>query len=123
MRANLKTSPSETACSFDIFVSALDNPAPAFAGMPRTLRDHIGAREFGDFGTVLMAERPASADLTTTVERWRDADVKARADLLLPHPDQIAEDRRFNNLFVITPMLIVIMVLAGLIGAWMKGVI
>jgi hypothetical protein len=90
---------------------------------PRTLRDHIGARELGDFGTVLMAERPASADLTRNVERWRASDVTSPADLLRPHPDQIAEDRRFNLLFVLIPMMIVLMVLTGLIGAWVKGVI
>ncbi|MEG3084847.1 hypothetical protein U1707_14435 [Sphingomonas sp. PB2P12] len=123
MRADTKPRPTEPACSFETFLSALNNSAPAFAGTPRTLRSHVGARQFGDFGTVLMAERPASFDLSKRVERWRGIDM-AREDLpLRAHPDQTADDRRFNVLFVLTPAMILIMVLAGLFSAWWKGVI
>lgn len=119
-----RPSPAEQACSFGHFLVALNNPAPAFAGMPRTLRDHIGARQFGDFGTVLMAERPASHDLSKRVERWRGYDAGRRADLpLRAHPDQIADDRRFNRLFVVTPIAIMMLVLTGLVAAWLRGVI
>lgn len=44
MRAVTKPRPTEHACSFDTFLSALDNPAPAFVGEPRTLRNHVGER-------------------------------------------------------------------------------
>jgi hypothetical protein len=110
----------ERPCSFDQFPAVLDNPTPAFTGIPRTLRDHVGYREFGDFGAVLMAERPASADLSNHVARWRSAD--RRDDLpLLAHPDQTAEDRRFSFLFVVTPIVIMLWVLIGLMVAWLKG--
>lgn len=124
MRADTKPRPTEPACSLVIFLSALNNPAPAFAGPPRTLRDHIRRREFGDFGPVLMAERPASANLSERVLRWRAMDATPREDLpLRAHPDQTAEDRRFNLLFVATPLAIMILVLTGLLNAWMKGFI
>jgi hypothetical protein len=124
MRADTKPRPTELACSFTTFLSALDNPAPAFVGIPRSLRDHIGQRELGDFGAVLLAERPVSDDLSAHVARWRASDAARRDDAYLrPHPDQIADDRRFNILFVLTPMAIMIMVLTGLIGAWLKGAI
>lgn len=124
MRADTKPRPTEPACSFGTFLSALNNPTPAFAGPPRTLRDHIGQREFGDFGTVLMAERPASADLSKHVLRWREMDATPREDLpLRAHPDQTAEDRRFNFLFVVTPTAIMLWILMGLMAAWLKGVL
>lgn len=121
MRADTKPRPNEPVCSFDVFPTALDHPAPAFAGMPRTLRTHVGARDFGDFGAVLLAQRPASSDLSNRVQRWRDDEVTMRADLLPPHADQVAEDRRFNLLYVVTPLVIVIGILAALIVAWLKG--
>lgn len=123
MRADTKPRPNEPTCSFGTFRSALNNPAPAFAGPPRTLRDHIGRREFGDFGAVLMAERPASADLSKRVLRWREMDAAPREDLpLRAHPDQTAEDRRFYALYVVAPLAILIWILIGLVAAWMKGV-
>lgn len=124
MRTNTKPRPNVSATQWRNAVLArtdLNHPAPAFTGPPRTLRDHIGKREFGDFGAVLMANRPPSDDLSNRVRRWRDDEVTMRADLLLPHADQIAEDRRFNLLFVVTPLVIVIGILAGLIAAWLKG--
>lgn len=124
MRADTKPRPTEPACSFTTFLSALDNPARAFAGIPRTLRDHIGLRELGDFGTVLMAERPVSDDLSAHVARWRASDSARRVDVpLRPHPDQKAEDRRFSILFVLTPILIMLWVLIGLLAAWLRGVL
>ncbi len=124
MRADTKPRSIEHGCSFDLFLSTLNNPAPAFAGPPQTLRDHIGKREFGDFGAVLLANRPPSGDLSNRVKRLRGLDVAPRDELPLhAHPDQIAEDRRFNYLFVVTPLAIMIWVLAGLIVAWMKGVL
>lgn len=122
MRAVTKPLPNEPACSFDTFLSSLGSPAPAFASTPQTLRDHIGARQFGNFGTVLMAEQPASADLSNLVARWRAADV--RKDLpLRAHPDQTADDRRFNFLFVATPIAIMMWVVIGLVAAWLRGLI
>lgn len=112
----------ERPCSFERLTQTLGNLAPAFSGAPRTLRDHVGRREFGDFGAVLMAERPASADLSNRVARWRSAE--ARDDLpLRAHPDQTAEDRQFNILFVLTPITITLWVLIGLITAWLRGAI
>lgn len=124
MRADTKSRSTEPACSFTTFLSALDNPAPAFAGIPRTLRDHIGRRELGDFGTVLMAERPVSDDLSAHVARWRASDSARREDAPLhPHPDQSAEDRRFSLLFVLTPIVIMLWVLTGLMVAWVRGIL
>lgn len=124
MRADTKPRPTEPARSFTTFLSALDSPAPAFAGIPRTLREHIGRRELGDFGTVLMAERPVSDELSAHVARWRASDSARRDDApLRPHPDQRAEDRRFDLLFVLTPIAIMLMVLVGLMAAWLNGVI
>ncbi|RYG93424.1 MAG: hypothetical protein EON58_18360, partial [Alphaproteobacteria bacterium] len=88
MCTNTKARPVERPCSLDKFMHALGHqPAPALPPIPQTLRSHIGARQFGDFGTVLMAERPASVDLFKRVERWRGIDM-AREDLpLRAHPD------------------------------------
>lgn len=124
MRTNTKARPVERPCSLDTFMHALGHqPAPALPPIPQTLRSHIGARQFGDFGTVLMAERPASVDLSKRVERWRGIDM-AREDLpLRAHPDQTAEDRRFNALFVATPVAIMLLVVTGLISAWLRGAI
>ena len=123
MRTNTKAWPAEWPCSLGTFMQTLGHePAPALASIPQTLRSHIGARQFGDFGTVLMAERPASADLSNRVERWRVVEVATDEDLPLHgQPDQTAEDRRFDFLFVVTPILIMLLVLIGLITAWLKG--
>lgn len=117
--------PLERPCSLDRFMHALGHqPVPAVAQIPQTLRSHLGARQFGDFGTVLLAERPASSDLSKRVERWRDVEAAAREDLpLRAHPDQTAEDRRFNFLFVATPIAIMIWVVIGLISAYLGGVL
>jgi len=124
MRADTKPRPTEPACSFTTFLSVLDNPTPAFAGIPRTLRDHIGQRELCDFGTVLLAKRPVSDDLSAHVARWRASDSARRDDASLrPHPDQRAEDRRFDLLFVLIPIAIMLMMLVGLIAAWLRGVL
>lgn len=122
MRTSTKARPVERPCSPIPFMHALGHqPALAPSLIPQTLRAHIGARRFGDFGTVLMAEQPASYDLSKRVERWRGIDM-AREDLpLRPHPDQAAEDRRFNILFVVTPIAIMIWVLIGLLSAWLGG--
>jgi hypothetical protein len=89
---------------------------------PQTLRRHIGARELGDFGTVLMAERPASDGLSARVERWRTIDAAARDDLpLRAHPDHTAEDRNFNFIYVALPIAIMCWVIIGLVAAWLKG--
>jgi hypothetical protein len=122
MRTDTKARPVEPTCSLNTFMHALGHqPAPALPSIPQTLRSHIGARQFGDFGTVLMAERPASFDLPKRVERWRGIDM-AREDLpLRAHPDQTAEDRRFNVIFVATPIAIMILVIVGLVAAWSKG--
>jgi len=123
MRTNTKARLAEWPCSLGTFMQALGHEAaPAISSIPQTLRSHIGARQFGDFGTVLMAERPASADLSNRVERWRVVEVAVDEDLPLHgHPDQTAEDYRFNLLFVATPIAIMILILTGLIAAWLKG--
>lgn len=111
---------AQRPCTFPEFLTALNNPAPLFTSVPRTLRDHVGYRSFGDFGAVLMADRPASADLSDRVARWRSAE--RRDDLTLrAHPDQTAEDRQFDFLFVVTPIAIMLLVLIGLMAAWLKG--
>ncbi len=124
MRTDTKPRPTEQGCSFETFLTVLNNPAPVFAVTPRTLRAHIGSREFGDFGAVLMADRPASADLSKRVERWRRADATAREDLpLYAYPERTAEDCLPNWLVAGVPIAILIWILIGLIAAWMKGVI
>lgn len=121
---DIRSRSAEQPCSFDVFLAVLDSPAQAFACVPRTLRDHVQARPFGDFGAVLMAERPASHDLSKRVERWRGYDAGRGEDLpLRPHPDQIADDRRFTFLFVVTPIAIMLCILIGLIAAWLRGAI
>jgi hypothetical protein len=124
MRTNTKARQPEAACPFPVFLAALDNPAPSFASPPRTLRDHIGKREFGDFGTVLMANRPPATDLTDRVAKWRAIEAAKQHGLPLhTNLDHAAEDRRFNLLFVVTPTAIMVWVLVGLMAAWLKGVI
>lgn len=122
MLANITIRETDTACPFPVFLAALDNPAPSFAGPPRTLRNHIGRREFGDFGAVLMANRPPSADLSDRVAKWRTTESSEQHNAPLhPHPDHAAEDRRFSLLFVATPVAIMIWVVIGLVAAACAG--
>ena len=114
---------SERPCSFDRFLHTLGHqPAPALRPIPRTLRHHVGAREFGDFGTVLMAEKPASADLSDRVARWRTVERSTRQDLPLHGPvDHSASDRLFNLIFLATLAAIIVWVVLGLIAAALAG--
>lgn len=122
MLANNTARETETTCPFPVFLAALNNPAPSFAGPPRTLRDHIGRREFGDFGTVLLAKRPPSADLSDRVAKWRTIECATQHDTpIQPHPDHTAEDRKFSLLFVATPVAITIWVVIGLAAAAFAG--
>lgn len=122
MLANKTARETNTACPFPVFLAALDNPAPSFAGPPRTLRDHIGHREFGDFGAVLMANRPPTADLSDRVAKWRTIEGATQHDTpIQPHPDHVAEDRRFSLLFIATPTAIMIWVVIGLVAAACAG--
>lgn len=99
---------ADQPCSFDGFLYALDNGAPAFAGAPRTLRDHVSRRSFGDFGTILMTEKPGAADLADRVRRLRAIDATMREDVpLRAHPDQTADDRRFQFATAITAIAII----------------
>jgi hypothetical protein len=123
MLANNTVRQSQAACPFPVFLDALDNPAPSFAGPPRTLRDPIGKREFGDFGAVLMANRPPTTDLTERVAKWRTIDAATHDTPLLPHPDHTTEDRRFSLLFLATPAAIILWVIIGLIAAWCRGML
>lgn len=120
MRTVTKLRPTEQGCSFDIFLAVLDNPAPVFAVTPRTLRDHVGSRQFGDFGAVLMAERPASADLSDRVARWRATEV--REDLpLRAHADQSADDRRLRFAVTVTACTLSGGIAIGLAVAFVTG--
>jgi len=124
MRTETKAREIQRPCTFPVFLAALNNPAPSFTGLPRTLRDHIGKREFGDFGAVLMANRPPATDLTGRVAKWRAIDAATSHDTpLLPHPDHTAEDRRFSLLFLATPAAIVLLLIIGLIAAWRRGML
>lgn len=122
MRAVTKPRPTEPACSFDTFLSALNNPAPAFAGTPRTLRDHIGARQFGDFGTVMMTEKPASSELSDRVARWREIDAAAREDMpLRARYDQTARERRFEFALAVTTCFLGGWIVIGIAVAFITG--
>jgi hypothetical protein len=123
MRTNTKARPVERPCSLDTFMHALGHqPAPALPPIPQTLRNHMGAREFGDFGAVLMAEKPASADLSDRVARWRTVESSARQDLpLRGTANHSASDRLFNLIFLATPAAIMIWVIIGVIGAALAG--
>ncbi len=122
MRTVTKLRPTEQGCSFDTFLTVLGNPAPALAATPRTLRDHVGSRQFGDFGTVLLAERPASADLSDRVARWREIDMAAREDMpLRAHPDQTAEDRRLRFAVAVTTCTLGGWVVIGIVVALLTG--
>lgn len=122
MRTNTKAPPVVRPCSLDTFMHALGHqPSPAQPSIPRTLRSQIGERQFGDFGTFLMAERPASADLSKRVERWRGIDM-AREDLpLRAHPDHTAEDRRLRFALAITAGTLSSWVVIGVIAAALAG--
>lgn len=88
--------------------------------IPQTLRTHIGTRRFGDFGTVLMAEKPASADLSERVARWRAAEVSE--DLpLRAHPDQSADDRRFQFAVAVTTTAFGGWIIIGVAAAALAG--
>jgi hypothetical protein len=123
MRADTKLRSSERPCSFDHFLHSLGHtPAPALRPIPRTLRHHIGAREFGDFGAVLMAEKPASDDLSDRVAHWRTVERSTRQDLPLHGSvDHSASDRLFNLIFLATPAAIMIWVVVGLVVAALAG--
>lgn len=69
MRTGTSARQIERPCSFDQFLTVLDDPAPAVSDVPRTLRDRVGYREFGDFGTVLLANSPAAE--AATIDRPR----------------------------------------------------
>lgn len=109
----------------------LTPPAEAFAyarmgatleprPIPQTLRSHIGARSLGDFGTVLLAEKPASADMSHLVARWREAE--AREDIALrAHPDQTADDRRFRFALSVTTIVFSAWIVIGVVAAALAG--
>ncbi|PZO77059.1 MAG: hypothetical protein DI640_01365 [Sphingomonas taxi] len=109
--------PSSFADCFDI----LGDPAPALAGrIPQTLRGHVSARPFGDFGTVLLAQKPASSDLSDRVVRWRAGDV--RGDLpLRAHSDQSADDRRLRFAISVTAVVFSGWIIVGVIAAALSG--
>ena len=124
MRTNTRVRPAEPPCSLDTFMHALGHqPAPALASIPQTLRSHIGARQFGDFGTVLMAELPASIDLSKRVERLRGYGAAAREDLpLRAHPDYTAENRRLRFAISVTTIVFSGWIIAGVIAAALAAV-
>ncbi len=123
MRTDTKLRSSERPCSFDHFLKALGHqPATALQPIPRTLRDHIGAREFGDFGAFLMTDKPATADLSDRVARWRTIDASARQDLpLRAHPDQSADDRRFRFAVSVTTIVFSGWIFIGVVAAALSG--
>lgn len=123
MRTDTKLRSSERPCSFDHFLHALGHqPAPALRPIPRTIRQHVGARALGDFGAVLLAEKPASADLSVRVARWRTIDAAARQDLpLRAHPDQSADDRRFRFAVSITTLAFGSWIVIGVVAAALAG--
>lgn len=113
----------ERPCSFEHVLNVLGHqPALASAQMPRSLRDHIGAREFGDFGAVLIAERPASADLSDRVARWREVGRDIREDLpLRANADQTADDRRLKFAIAMTSILIGGWIIVSVVVAALDG--
>ncbi|WP_231420897.1 hypothetical protein [Sphingomonas sp. Leaf205] len=123
MRTDTTTREIERPCSFDRFLSSLGYlPAVASRPIPRTLRDHVGARQFGDFGIVLLAEKPATTDLSDRVQRWRVIDAAAREDMpLREHPDQTADDRRFQFLTAGTAVVIIGWIVFGVLIAAFAG--
>jgi len=97
---------AEQSCSFGVFLVALDNPLPAFTSAPRTLR-HVGHRSFGNFGTVLLAEKPATADLSDRVQRWRAIDASTREDAPLQAQADQTADRGFRFFVAMTAAVII----------------
>lgn len=123
MRTDTTTREIERPCSFDRFLSSLGYP-PAVASrpIPRTLRDLVGARQFGDSSTVLLAEKPTTADLSDRVQRWRVIDAAAREDMpLREHPDQTADDRRFQFLTAATAIVIIGWIVVGVLITTFTG--
>ena len=109
-------------CSFDHFLKVLDNPTSAFAGIPRTLRDNVGCRSFGNFGTILLAEKPGPTDLSDRVRRLRAIDATRREDIpLRAHPDQTADDRRFQFATACTAIVIIGWIVFGVLIAAFAG--
>lgn len=123
MRTGTKLQLIEPPCSFAVFLDTLGNPPPVLAGrIPPTLRDQVGYRQFGDFGTVLLAEKPATADLSDRVERWRVIDAAAREDMpLREHADQTADDRRFQFATAFTAIVIIGWIVFGVLIAAFAG--
>lgn len=123
MRTDTIARQIERPCSFDQFLNVLGHqPAFASSPIPQTLRDHIGRREFGDFGTVLMAERPASADLSDRVARWREVGRDIREDLpLRANADQTADDRRLKFAIAMTSTLIGGWIIVSVVVAALDG--
>jgi len=123
MRTDTTTRRIERPCSFDQFLSSLGyQPAIASRPIPRTLRDLVGARLFGDSGTVLLADKPTTADLSDRVQRWRVIDAAAREDMpLREHPDQTADDRRFQFLTAGTAVVIFGWIVFGVLVAAFAG--
>lgn len=111
---------AQRPCTFPEFLTALNNPGPVFTSVPRSLREHVGYRSFGDFGALPMAERPASADLSDRVARWRS--IEAREDLpLQAHPDQVADDRRHRFAFAVTSLTLTSWIIIGVVAAAWSG--
>lgn len=117
MRTDTIAREIERPCSFDQFLNVLGHqPVLASPSLPRTLRSNISSRDFGDFGTVLMAEKPASANLSDRVARWRATE--ARENLpLRSHPDQTADDRRFRFAVSVTAIVFSAWIVIGLVAA------
>jgi hypothetical protein len=85
------------------------------------IRPHFGAREFGQFSTVL-AEAPASLGMQARVHRWRVRDAAQREDLPLRNrPDQSADDRRLLFAVTVTAATLISWILIGVAVAWLRG--
>jgi hypothetical protein len=123
MRTDTIARKIERPCSFDHFLNVLGHqPVLASPQILRGLRDQIGARQFGDFGAVLMAERPASADLSDRVARWREIERDSREDVpLRAHPDQTADNRRFQFAVAITAIVVLGWIAVGVAMAALSG--
>ncbi len=109
-------------CSFERFVDALTPVAPKDQPPALgTIRPHFGAREFGQFATVL-AEAPASLGMQARVHRWRERDAAQHDDLpLRAHPDQSADDRRLLFAVTVTAATLISWILIGVAAAWLRG--
>jgi len=109
-------------CSLERFFDALGHDVGnAQLHTPRTIRPHFGAREFGQFSTVL-AEAPASLGMQARVHRWRERDAGQREDLpLRSHPDQSADDRCLLFAVTVTAATLIWWILIGVAAAWLRG--